>query len=261
MNDQLVLVLPDMHFPYNDPVATECVKKVASVLKPGRIVQLGDILDCAVFSNHGPSHVAEVRVDSFYEQEVVPARQFIATMLDHTELYVQLAGNHEHRVERWALRQGLAGVAVHELVSPQHLLGADTATGQFKWIPYMDTKSPTCFYSITRNLIAVHGWSFAKNAAQIHLDKARSKSVVYGHTHRHQVASTRDPFSGKVLKAFSPGTLSKLQPLYFTGGTPSEWVHGFALVYCSKKGTGFSEYCVTIEKGVCVLPDGKQISL
>jgi predicted phosphodiesterase len=259
MNNNLTVVVPDMHFPFQDQAAVDVVIKTVELLKPARVVQLGDIVDCAVFSVHGPNDIRDVRADSFLTQEIAPARKFIDQMLKHCKLYVQMAGNHEYRVDRWALRQGPVGLAVHDLVSPEYLLGAGRTKAEFQWVPYTNTASPTSYYSITEHLIAVHGWSFAKNAAQVHLDKARTRSIIYGHTHRYQTASTRDPFSHEVLKAFSPGTLSVLQPLYFTGGSPTDWVHGFSLIYTSRNKQKFSEYCVTIDNGSCVLPDSRQI--
>jgi hypothetical protein len=115
------------------------------------------------------------------------------------------------------------------------------------------------YYRVCKSLIAVHGWSFAKHAARVHLDATRDSSVIFGHVHRQQAATVRNPFTGQVLRAWSVGTLSKLQPLYLTDGKPTEWVHGFGLVYTSSDGKRFSEYTVTIENGECVLPDGTQV--
>lgn len=91
------------------------------------------------------------------------------------------------------------------------LLG--TGRKKFTWIPYRD---PLAHYEITSALKyatalwAVHGWSFAKRASASHLDKAVSVSIAHGHTHRMQVETRREPSTGRILKNWSPGCLSKL---------------------------------------------------
>lgn len=257
-NKKLVFVFPDTHIPYQDKRALKCALKAHALLRPGRTVHLGDLIDCAAFSAHGDRSVREIKVYDFLRDELGPANEFIDACQKNTGQYIQIEGNHEYRVERWALRQGITGVSVYDLISPKvHL---SKGRKNFKWVPYADVAAPMSYYQITSKLVAVHGWSFAKNAAQVHLDKARSMSMVYGHTHRHQVASTRDPFSKRVIRAFNPGTLSKLQPLYFVGGSPTDWSHGFGLIYCDKNGRDFSEYNITIHNGTCVLPDGRKIT-
>ena len=61
----------------------------------------------------------------------------------------------------------------------------------------------------------------------------------------------------RVMKAWSPGCLSKLQPLYMAHN-PTEWVQGFSLIYVSSDDrTDWTEYNITIDRGRCILPDGK----
>lgn len=257
VNEKLVLIVPDMHFPHEDKGAVACVREVVRRLRPGRVVQLGDILDAGPFSSHDGISVEEARDYDFMGLEVDPAREFTDWCLKWGGRYIQLGGNHEYRVERFCLKHGVPGIAAYKAIAPSQLLGRGRDRKVWQYVPYVDAAAPMSYYSITRDLAAVHGWSYAKHAAQVHLDKARSRSVVFGHIHRKQLVSTRDPFTGRVVKAWCPGTLSELQPMYAVGGNPNDWSHGFSLVYVGRR--SWTEYLITIENGRCVTPDGTEI--
>lgn len=259
INDKLTVLLPDIHFGHEDKRSLAVALKAIETLRPGRVVQLGDALDCDIFSSHPGVSIEDTRAHDFIRDEVEPCRKFTDACLKHTRRFVQMAGNHEYRIERRCIDWGTVGASVHGLINPQRLLGQDRSATEWEWVPYVNAKVPMSFYSVNKSLIAVHGWSYGKHAARIHLDATRDKSVVFGHVHRQQSATIRNPFSGQILRAWSVGTLSELQPLYCTDGKPTEWVHGFGLVYTSTDGRRFSEYTVTIENGGCVLPDGTQV--
>ena len=248
-----VLVLPDLHIPHHDPAALDCVLQAYNYLKPQEVVVLGDWLDCEQFSSHPKSSFAEVRAHRFFEDELEPCIDVLNKLQKFGNKLVFVEGNHEQRIERWSLSLGnRLGQDIYKMISPYRNLAEGRK--KFVWVPY---KSQLAHYEIAPDLWALHGWSFAKSAARIHQDRAVSVSVVYGHTHRQQSEARRDPATGRVLKAWSPGCLSKLQPLY-AQNTPTSWVQGFSIVYVGKD--TWTDYTVTIQQGTCVLPDGKLIS-
>jgi hypothetical protein len=60
-----------------------------------------------------------------------------------------------------------------------------------------------------------------------------------------------------VIRAWSPGCLSKLTPLW-QSGAPNDWTHGFSLVYVGQK--SWTHYTCPIHPGgYAVLPDGTEI--
>ena len=249
---KLVLVLPDLHIPHHDEAALSCVLQAYKLLKPDEVVVLGDWLDCETFSSHPKSSMAELRAHKFIDDELTPCRKILDQLQAHKNALVYVEGNHEQRIERFAVALGGSlGPDIYNLVSPARLLGA--GRNKWTWIPYT---SELAHYKITDDLWAIHGWSFAKSAARVHQDRAVSVSIVHGHTHRQQSEARRDPANGKVLKAWSPGCLSKLQPLY-RQQHPTSWVHGFSLVYIGPR--SWTDYTVTIHDGECVLPDGRLI--
>lgn len=255
----LVMVIPDTHFPNENKEAVAIVKRILGTLKPGRTVFLGDMLDCAPFSTHAAKDIKELRQSNFVEDEVDPANEFIDVAQKYTKgdtVFVE--GNHENRIARWAIDHGLGAQSIYEAVSPQSLLSKGRSN--FRYIPYINNADPGfSYYEITKNLIAVHGWSFAANAARVHLQKARSKSVCFGHTHRQQSDAGRDPFSKERVVAFSVGCLSEIQPMYMHA--PSDWVLGLGLIYISHNNPkDWMEYALTIQNGRVILPDGKEIN-
>jgi hypothetical protein len=228
-----------------------------SLLQPARTVILGDWLDCGAWSSH-PKQSVEDRAEAYHEDEIQPCRRLLSRLEEHTGELVYIAGNHEHRVERKILELGDLGAGIASLVDPGRLLGEGRKPG-WRYVPYTrKAGTPLPHYRIAEDLIAVHGWSFARHAAAKHLEIARGYSVVHGHTHRMQSFTERDPIEERTVRAWSPGCLAQLQPPYMSH-QPANSVHGFSLVYCSNDRKSWTEYTVEIRDGVCHLPGGQKV--
>jgi len=264
---KLWFIFPDIHFPDQEKEALEIAKAAHRILKPHNTVFLGDVLDCDIFSAHAKKTIEEAQTQDYLKLEINPCNALLDEVQNGTkEITYFLEGNHEQRIERWAVNNGRIGESLYPLISPAATIGKGRKN--FKLIPYeVPTGMRRGFVQIvpdvqrmrTGGLVAVHGWSFAKHAAAVHLEKSRSQSILFGHTHRAQSVATRDPWTGKMIKAFNPGTLSDLQPKYAHGGAPSDWTNGFAIVYVGQE--SWTEYCISIVNGRCVLPDGREIRL
>jgi UDP-2,3-diacylglucosamine pyrophosphatase LpxH len=261
-----VVILPDLHLPTHDRHALRVVLKACEKIKPRRIVILGDWIDAAFASGHPVSSREEAEVSGsrggYIQNEIEPCRRLLAELETYAEEIIYLEGNHEFRVERLITREGGSWLAVPSLVLPRNLISKDR-TKKFKWIPYQHNAAKGDNYSlphykIADGLIAVHGWSVAKNAAAKHLDMVRGYSIVHGHTHRAQSQTIRHPMTGRILKGWSPGCLSALQPMWMHTA-PTEWVHGFSVVYCRDNLSAWTSYTVTIDRGKCILPDGTKV--
>ncbi len=255
----LVLVLPDLHLPYQDQAALDCVMTAHAALKPKKTVILGDWLDCQAFSQHPVKSFAEERAHGFFESEIKPCRELLDELEKNTDEIVFIEGNHEFRLERTILQLGGDMADLFELVSPKRLL-SEGRQKPFKFIPYSprgETLDQST-YKIADDLRALHGWTHSVHASAQHLAKAKTCSVIHGHTHRRQSYETRDPFTNRVLMGFCPGTLSRLQPIYQTNN-PTEWTHGFSLIWVSDELDRWTAYSPRIDDGVCVLPDGRKV--
>ena len=260
MKPNLVCILPDIHYPHENKEALAIARRVIAKLKPTRTVLLGDMLDAGSFSTFAAKSIKEVRQANFLEEEIKPATKLLDFLDNHTrEKVVFVEGNHEYRVERWAIEHGAGSQAIYEAISPQALLSKNRDKKRFKYIPYINTgETGFSYYDITPNLIAVHGWTAGVNAARAHRMKAQSKSVVFGHTHRMQSDAARDPFSKERRVAWSVGCLSNLQPIYLH--QPGDWVLGMGLIYISRTNPrDWTEYTLKIQSGRTILPDGTEI--
>lgn len=265
----LWFVFPDIHFPDQDEVALELALKAHEILNPEYSLFLGDVLDCGLFSSHAKKTISEAQGYDFKEMEIDPCNAMLDRVQANTKKFTHyLEGNHEQRIERWAVNNGRVGESLYHLISPRQTLWKNPKRTNFKITPYdVPVGNRMGYVQVVKpsprmksgGLVAVHGWSFAKHAARVHLELSRSQSVIHGHTHRMQLDVSRDPWTGAPIKAMSPGTLAKLQPVYAHGGRPSEWSHGFALIYVGRN--TWTEYLINIVNGSCVLPDGREIRI
>jgi len=257
------MVLPDLHLPAHDRSALRIVLRAFDHLKPQRLVILGDWLDAAFASAHPASSREEAEQGGYIANEIEPCRRLLSQFEEHSKEIIYLEGNHEFRVERLITRERGAWLAIPELVLPKNLLSMNRSS-EFTWIPYQHNADPKDGYSlphykIADGLIAVHGWSTSKYSARKHLDLVRGWSIVYGHTHRAQSDTIRHPMTGRIIKSWSPGCLSTLQPMW-QHSSPTEWIHGFSLIYCRNDLSKWTAYTVSIDQGECILPDGTKIT-
>ena len=217
----------------------------------------------AIMFDKGVSNKRNVTIKNLHtEGPVVSIQSKDGTIITRRNGKVAFTGN--SRIERWSVANGRIGESIYDLISPRSTIAKHREN--FTMIPYSPlTGDRRGFVQISKptikrpGLVAVHGWSVAKHAASAHLEKSRSQSVIHGHTHRQQLETSRDPWTGQIIKAFCPGTLSKLQPIYMVGGAPSSWSHGVCIVYVGNE--SWTEYLISIVNGRCVLPTGKEIRL
>lgn len=248
---------PDLHYPFVDPKALGALLLSLELLQPREFGFLGDASDCHAWSSHPPKSKMEAAAHSFNEYEMKPLNRMIDMVEDNSERQKFLEGNHEDRVERRLLEMGAVGKAIEDLVSPRILLTQDRKN--LEYVPYQrDPSAPIPHVKIADDYIATHGWSVSKHAAAKHLELAKGWSILFGHVHRAQVHCSREPITGRLLRAVCPGTMSLLQPLYLQHN-PSEWSHGFELVWVTNDRKSWTSYTVMIRDGVCVLPGGLKI--
>ena len=238
------------HFPYQNKTAIEVFCKAAEHIKPDIVVSLGDMLSCDQFSTHSPTYGMP---ETSYADDVSQANAFLDRIQRHSDRLVMVEGNHEYRVARWAAVSA-RGKGTHTMLSPQKVL---TAGRKCVYIPYGPSEGTYPHYKVNPRIVAVHGWSYAKNATKAHLAISQGRSVIHAHTHRVDSSTVQNIWSpGKIVEAHSSGCLCKLIPIYGTG-TPVEWANAFILGYLGRHSD--SLYTVKILKNFCILPDGTEI--
>lgn len=113
-----IAVIPDIHFPIEDPYALAAMVAYLRDYKPDYAVFLGDVLDCSCLSRHASSHVAEKLMDIKYklDEEIKASKPTIQEMISITNGNVAwIEGNHEFRRQNILnANPGLVGLSALE---------------------------------------------------------------------------------------------------------------------------------------------------
>lgn len=249
---RIMLAFGDVHIPHQNPRALEVFCRAAEQIRPDLIVCLGDLLDCGQFSTHPPTYGVP---DSDYQADLSTAKALLDRVQACCDKLVMVEGNHEYRLDRWAAATS-EGRGAYSMLAPRLQLSKDRS--RFTYVPYGSATARYPHYAINNRIIAVHGWSHARNATKSHLQISQGKSVIHGHTHRADSSIIQNIWSpGSVVQARSGGCLCKPIPLYGTG-RPVEWINGFILGYLGRRSDTL--YTIPIMDDRCILPDGTEVA-
>lgn len=226
----LLVAFPDFHGKYHDVRAKRAFLSDLRILRPKRIVGLGDGTDVSgVFSAHPRNYIEELEYS--YEEDVDAFGSFldeIQEICPDAEIDV-IEGNHDAHIHRWVARtftHSKDAEKVRSLLAPEERL-------RFKerGIRYYRTEKKYMGLSVPGTIkigkcLFTHGFHAGKYATAQHLDSLGT-NCVHGHTHRAQSVVKRTAASGEI-GAWCPGTLSVLQPLYRHNAVTT-WSHGYAV--------------------------------
>lgn len=230
-NETIVAVLPDMQIGYyrhpsgeleptHDTAAIDVALSVVKALRPARVVLLGDNLDLPEFGKYrvSPAFALTTQATIDYATELV-GRLRAAVGPDCTIDW--LAGNHEERIQNWAMDNARAAFGLRRGMSPE--------SWPVLTVPYLCRLDdhdvtyhpgyPASDLWLTDNLKIIHGDRVKSRGSTAHkyLDDQKV-SVIYGHIHRIERAHrTREDIDGPAeIMAASPGCLARID-----GAVPS----------------------------------------
>lgn len=112
-----ILVVPDMHFPFESKILVEKVYGLMKKLKPTHVIQVGDLVDAYCFSTFTKSANVMTPLDEI-NKAIKKASSFwqsVRRIVPKTICY-QLVGNHDQRIFKYMLRQA---PSLEALVEPQ----------------------------------------------------------------------------------------------------------------------------------------------
>jgi predicted phosphodiesterase len=237
--DIVRVIIPDTHGAKVDEAALAACLGDIKALDPDEVILLGDHVDCGGFlaQHHVMGYVAESSYT--YEADIAATNAFLdALQAAAPRAKVEYCeGNHERRIETWALSQTLRNSKDAEFLrrqfAPEFLLKLkERGVAYFRQGDYYDglqlpgtIKRGKCYFT--------HGSSTSKQATTTML-ASFAGCVVFGHTHREQSSSARPVHSG-TIKAWNPGCLCELQPLWLHTN-PTSWTHGFAIQSVARSG-------------------------
>ena len=235
------IVIPDTHGCYLDAAAARAFLADLSSLGSdvGEVVWLGDHVECGGFlSGHALGYVSESTYS--YQDDLDAANTLldqVAERVPNAQQYY-LDGNHERRVERWAMSQAQRHGHDAAYLLQCHGVASNLSLAKRGIEHFQQNKKPhglqipgtiklgSCYFT--------HGESTAKQAASVTLSQFGG-NVVFGHVHRQHQASAFLVNQG-VIHAWCPGCLCERQRMW-QHTRPSQWNHGWALQLVNPDGT------------------------
>lgn len=223
--NRLTFVTSDEHVPYQDQNCQNAINALANELRPTGWIINGDGLDLLEISRHSAGSLAKLegrRLCVTWEEanRWLDGKRDAAG--DQCVDWDYVEGNHEDRIRRWLEHADHGVFADDEVLSLERRLrlserGIELAPGGY---PEGGVR--------LGHLWVTHGRFTNKYHAAKMLDYYRH-SVMYGHTHAHQVFYS-SAFGGAQV-AIGTGHLADVDsPAMSYAPKPNNWVQGFAIV-------------------------------
>lgn len=219
---QVVVAVPDLHFPFHSQKKLDLVYKKIEKIQPDVVVQLGDVLDMYAQAKFSKSHDVmtpkeELEAGLGYYQE------FWATIKKTTKRNcrrVQLGGNHTDRPAKLAMEKAPELLPFLNIKKNFNLPGVEV---------HMDSRHEL----LIEGVLYIHGWlsnSFAHA-------RYFNRPVVHGHLHSAGMEMIN--MHEKVLWSLNCGYLADPHalPLLYRATRTEKWVHGFGVI--DKEGPRF----------------------
>jgi predicted phosphodiesterase len=237
--DIVRVIIPDTHGAKVDKGALAACLGDLKALSPDEVILLGDHVDAGGFlaQHHVMGYVAESSYT--YEADIAATNAFLdAVQSAAPRAKVEyIEGNHERRIEQWAVTQTLRNSKDAEYLrrafAPEFLLKlAERGISYYRQAECYDglalqgtIKRGKCYFT--------HGSSTSKQATTTMLQNFAG-NIVFGHTHREQSSSARPVHTGQI-KSWNPGCLCELQPLWCHTHCTA-WTHGYAIQLVARSG-------------------------
>jgi len=245
----IAAIIPDAHIPYHDKQCFNTMLLALQDIKLKEIVVLGDFGDFYSVTSHGKH---PTMVDTLIQE--------VEAVNDHLDLLdglfphvkkVFLAGNHEHRVERYLLNNA---PALFGITSIEFLLQFNTRPN-WTFVPYTKRQK----YSVLGTSLIARHEPYSMSSAKASLRNCLS-NLVYGHIHRIEEFNTVD-IMGNTLVNYTPGWLGDDRYDKVFGYCAPKWQKGFSLVYAEEGSKEFSHEILRFRKDKSVICHGKRYKL
>ena len=225
MKKQRWVISSDWHLPYHDPRLVNLVLDVAEDIGCTHFLINGDFLDFYNINMHGPK---SPRVIESLEEEFSSGLEWIDKIrnrLPNQKIHLSL-GNHEHRLERFILKNCKA---FYNILSVDKML--QLKRYNVTWSRYQEKiQIPNIPVYIMHSPP-----SYSKHSASVSLDKKVEGNWIFSCTHRPTWA-LKPTDLGNIYEAFTMGWLgsttlteSHREVFSFAKGHES-WAHSFIIV-------------------------------
>jgi hypothetical protein len=250
-SDRVRVSAGDVHGMMMDRAAVDAFLRDVRTLDPDEVVLGGDIVECGGWlAKHLPIGFIAT-CDYSYQEDINAASWFLDELqkaAPRAEFHY-LEGNHEDRVERWCVDQTMAHGRDAEFLrlafSPMALLRLkERGIPYYRRTEIYGTGLPRGWMQLGK-MFFTHALAYSKNAARDAAIKAAG-NVTFFCTHREDTATVVFPGIG-IVKAFNPGCLSQMQPIW-KHSDPTSWSQGYAIDFIAKSGN-FQRIHVPIWRG------------
>lgn len=226
--EKTIIVCPDTHVPYHDPVAWAVFLDAARKLRPDVLVMIGDFADCYSISSHTKSPTRRHR---FVEELDVVNEKLDELCALRIPRIIWTEGNHEDRLSR------LIAEKVPELDGMVRTLQEylKTAERGIEWVPY-------------REGINIGKMFFTHDVGRCGVNAARQSlldvggNVCFGHSHRGAVAY-QGTTKGKNHVALNVGWLGDYNEIGYQHKIRAlrDWQHAFGVVDLDENGCAWAQ--------------------
>lgn len=241
-----ILIVPDVHFPFEDKKAWALFLKAGKEFKPDHVVILGDFIDCYSVSSHSKHPERALKLKEEVEATKKGLDQVIALGAKNN---VFIAGNHCDRLERY-LRD--KAPELYNYISIPEIL--ELKKKGFKYTPYKDS------YKLGK-MNFTHDTGVAGKFAHYKALETFQHNVIIGHTHRIGYAVEGNAQGERHVTA-QLGWLGNVDDIDYMHKVSAQkaWSHGFGIAYLDKATDNVHVVPVPIVNGSCLV-EGKLIKL
>ena len=241
------LVIPDVQYPYHDGLMLTKLIKIAKLVQPDAILQIGDGIDFPQVSQWSKGTAGEFaptlqkHIDGFREEVLAPLRE-AAPQADIT----WLEGNHDLRLRDFIKKYAAPLGTLRALEIPE-LFQLDDLAVKYERGPLR----------IATNTYAIHGHEsggYCASAAAWDLKFVKrygsDKSFVFGHTHQPFLITRSFGYGGKGSPRFTMNAGSIMDPVaatYVKDGAVN-WTMSWALLRDDGKRV-YPELVTAVDRG------------
>ena len=163
-----ILVISDMHLPYQHKDAIKFLAEIKKEFKPDRVINIGDLLDFHAISMH--THDPDLASAG---HELTMARKYVKELESIYPQVTEVDSNHSSLVYRRAIKYGMSREFLREY-------GEFLGTKKWKWVDDLTltmSNGQRCFFT--------HG----RSADVLKVSQTMGMSAVQGHYHTKGVVS------------------------------------------------------------------------
>lgn len=203
------VVLSDLQIPYQDEKAVQVALNVLRDIKPDKVVLVGDLLDLSAWSKY----IQRPEWATATQDAINQAHQLLAMLrkIAPTAEIVVLEGNHDKRMENYALNNAQAAYGLRRADQPEGwpVLSVPYLTAMDNLDIEYISGYPANRYWINQNLQIRHGSVARKGNTAIAVAQEERISTIFGHIHRveTQYLTHHTYEGGKTIGAWSIGCL------------------------------------------------------